>query len=475
MKRGSYIVFILFTVFVFFPLLTTCHRTEKKQVVHNLDYEQIRNRGRLIAITDFNSMNYFIYKGQPLGYQYELLQEFSNHIGLPIQVIVQNDIHEAIRMLNTGEADLIAMNLTVTNERMKVVSFSVPITSTRQVLVQRKPGISGNSGMVLATPEFVKTPAGLAHKLIYVQKGSSYTDRLRNLSEETGAGIKIKEVPSTSEDLVEQVARGDIDYTVCDENIARVAAMYYPNLDYSVPVSLEQNLAWAARKDSPELLGILNSWLDGFTRTTRFSVIYRKYFDNARTSSIVNNEYFVLRTGRISQYDELIQKYSAQINWDWTLLASLIYQESHFNPNARSWAGAYGLMQLMPSVLDQFGIDTLASPEKNIEAGIKLIAYLDQQFDPSIPKDDRIKFILAAYNIGLGHVWDAQRLAEKYGQDPKKWDNVEYFLIQKKYPRYYLDPVVKNGACKGDLAVQYVKDVLHLYHHYSNIIASLEK
>jgi len=194
-----------------------------------------------------------------------------------------------------------------------------------------------------------------------------------------------------------------------------------------------------------------------------------------RVLLIVNNEYFVLRTGRISQYDELIQKYSVQINWDWTLLASLIYQESHFNPRARSWAGAYGLMQLMPSVLDQFGIDTLASPEKNIEAGIKLIAYLDQQFDSSIPKDEKVKFILAAYNIGLGHVWDAQRLAEKYGQDPKKWDNVEYFLIQKKYPRYYLDPVVKNGYCKGELAVQYVKDVLHLYHHYSNIIASLEK
>ncbi len=135
-------------------------------------------------------MNYFIYKGQPLGYQYELLQEFSNHIGLPIQVIVQNDIHEAIHMLNTGDADLIAMNLTVTNERMKVVNFSIPIASTRQVLVQRKPGVSGNSGMVLATPEFVKTPTGLAHKLIYVQKGSSYADRLRNLSDETGAGIK---------------------------------------------------------------------------------------------------------------------------------------------------------------------------------------------------------------------------------------------------------------------------------------------
>ncbi|MGB9745800.1 MAG: transglycosylase SLT domain-containing protein [Bacteroidales bacterium] len=475
MKRGNYIFILFISVFVFFPLLTTCHRTEKEQVVHNFDYEQIRKRGRLIAITDFNSMNYFIYKGQPLGYQYELLQEFSNHIGLPIQVIVQNDIHEAIHMLNTGEADLIAMNLTVTNERMKVVSFSVPITSTRQVLVQRKPGVSGNSGMVPATLEFVKTPADLAQKLIYVQKGSSYADRLRNLSEETGAGIRIKEVPATSEDLVEQVAKGEIDFTVCDENIARVAAMYYPNIDYSVAVSLEQNLAWAARKDSPELLGILNTWLGSFTSTTRFSNIYRKYFDNARTSSIVNNEYFVLRTGRISQYDELIQKYSVQINWDWTLLASLIYQESHFNPHARSWAGAYGLMQLMPSVLDQFGIDTLASPEKNIEAGIKLIAYLDQQFDPSIPKDERVKFILAAYNIGLGHVWDAQRLAEKYGQDPNKWDNVEYFLIQKKYPRYYLDPVVKNGFCKGELAVQYVKDVLHLYHHYSNIIASLEK
>jgi len=477
MKKVKRILFLSLVVISLYPFLVTCHRSNDYKNVRDVDLEQIKKRGRLIAVTDCNSMNYFIYKGQPLGYQYELLQEFSNFLGIRIQVLIAKDPEQAFKMLYTGETDIVAMNLTVTNERKKQVSFTVPNSQSRQVLVQRAPGVAGISGIVLPTPGLIRDHMDLANKgvMVYVQKKSSFSQRLKHLSDEMGDSINIREVNEEAEELLEEVATGEIDYAVCDENIARVASTYFPNLDFATPISFTQKLAWAVRKDSPSLLNVLNSWLEEFKRTSQFAAIYNKYFENSRTSEIFNNNYFVTRTGRFSQFDDLIRKYSNKINWDWTLLASLIYQESHFDPNARSWNGAFGLMQLMPSVLSQYGVDSLSTPERNIEAGVKLIAWIDMQLSTTIDPEDRVKFILAAYNIGLGHVWDAQRLAEKYGRNPNHWLDVEYFLTRKNLPQYYQDPIVKNGYCKGQLAVNYVSDVLDLYEQYKNVISERKK
>ena len=115
----------------------------------------------------------------------------------------------------------------------------------------------------------------------------------------------------------------------------------------------------------------------------------------------------------------MIKMYSDRINWDWRLLASLICQESRFNPDVKSRVGAYGLMQIMPETGKNFGIDITSSPKNNIKAGARYINWLHSIFDPKIPdENERIKFILASYNAGPGHVLDAMKLAEKNGMDP---------------------------------------------------------
>jgi membrane-bound lytic murein transglycosylase F len=174
----------------------------------------------------------------------------------------------------------------------------------------------------------------------------------------------------------------------------------------------------------------------------------------------------------ISQYDDLIKVYSKKIDWDWTLLAALIYQESKFSPTARSWAGANGLMQLVPQTAKHYGLDTIdATAEQSLQAGTSFILDLDKYWRKHIKdKQERIKFVLASYNAGLGHVLDARKLAEKYGKNPDVWyDNVDYMILQKSNPLIYNDPVVKCGYCRGQETYNYVREILGRYGHYKTI------
>lgn len=169
--------------------------------------------------------------------------------------------------------------------------------------------------------------------------------------------------------------------------------------------------------------------------------------------------------GVVSLYDELVKKEALHAGWDWRLISAVMYRESGFDPLAISFSGASGLMQLMPETAESFGVDDIFDPEQNIRAGIALLSWLNDQFRPGITNDrERLKFVLASYNVGLGHVRDAQRLAEKFGKDPLKWDDhVEFFLLNKSESKYYSDEVVRWGFCQGSEPCYFVKSVLVNY------------
>jgi membrane-bound lytic murein transglycosylase F len=457
-------------------VLTSC--TSKPDISDNPnasapDFDSIMKRGKLVAVTDYNSINYFIYRGEPMGYNYELLKAFTDHLGIDLEIITENHINHALSLLNSGEADLVAFGLTVNSNRKKDILFTDPIAETRQVLVQRKPRNWRSMTEEASERYLVRDQIDLAHKTIYVQANSAYTDRLKTLSDEIGDTINIIEVPYDSEELIKNVAKGEIDYTVCDENIAMVNSTYYPDIDISTPVSFMQNIAWGLRKiNSGKLLNELNQWIDTYRKTGSYALLYAKYFRNSRSEIIVKSDYYYINTGKISQWDAMIKSASAKINWDWRLLASLICQESRFEPDVESRVGAYGLMQVMPVNGENFGIDITTSPSNNIKAGIMYITRLQSIFESKITDpEERIKFILASYNAGPGHVLDAMKLAGKNGMDPQKWDgNVAVWLLKKSDPKYYKDPVVKNGYFRGTESVNFVTEVLERYDHYRNII-----
>lgn len=444
----------------------------KKKTI-GFDLDSIRARGRLVAVTDFNSTSYFIYRGEPMGFHFELLKAFTSHIGVDLEIITENHPEEAFELLHTGQADLLAMGLTVNSSRKEEISFTEPVDRTRQVLVQRKPHKWRAMQASVLERTLIRNQTDLAGKSIYVQKGSSHSERLHSLAREIGDHIHVVEVPFESEILIELVDKGEIEYAVCDENIASVNAGYYPDIDVMTPVSLAQNLAWGIRKtNSDQLREELDNWIKNFRNTKKFAILYAKYFRNSNSTAIVKSDYYSLNTGKVSQWDDLIKMFSESISWDWRLLASLIYQESRFIPDVVSGAGAYGLMQIMPETGKNFGVDITSSPLNNIRAGTMYINRLHGIFDTRITdENERMKFILASYNAGPGHVLDAMKLAEKNGMDPQKWENnVAVWLTKKSEPQYYTDAVVRNGYFRGKESIAFVDEILNRYEHYKNII-----
>ncbi|MFO7827582.1 MAG: transporter substrate-binding domain-containing protein [Bacteroidales bacterium] len=436
--------------------------------------ERIQKRGKIIAVTDFNSTNYFIYRGEPMGYQYELLKLLADHLDVDLEVAVENDVDKNFEMLFEKECDIIAINLTKTKERSKIIDFTYPHSQTRQVLVQRKPANWRNLTKDELDSKLIRNQLDLADKIVYVQKGTSYAQRIKNLSDEIGDSIIIIEKADLEvEQLIELVASGEIDYTVADENIAMVNQTYYPVLDIETAISFPQSIAWGVRQEDDSLRIAIDHWLKEFKKTLDYALIYNKYFKSPRSAKIVESEYYTITSGKVSEYDEYIKEYSKIIDWDWRLIASLIYQESRFKSNVKSWAGAYGLMQLMPSTANRFGVSKSSPPEKNIKAGIQFIKWLDKRFENRGITDDeeKTKFILASYNVGLGHILDARRLADKYGKNPDVWENhVDEFILKKSNPKYYRDPVVKYGYCRGSETYHYVYQILDRYEHYKNIL-----
>ncbi|WP_423126283.1 transporter substrate-binding domain-containing protein [Gaoshiqia sp. Z1-71] len=456
----------------------SCSNKEKTisgqaNVERETEVTRIMKSGKLRVVVDYNSTNYFIYKGKPMGFKYELLQKLAKDMGVKLEISVSNDLEETFEGLNRKQYDLVAKNLTITRKRNDLIDFTIPLEQTRQVLVQRKPKKWREMPPHAIEDSLIRSQLHLAGKRIHVQKNTAYYRRLVNLSDEIGAEIEIVQDSIYGvEQLVSMVAKGEIDYTVCDENVARVNQSFYPNLDIETPVSFPQNIAWAVRNDSPEWLSYINSWILDIKASPTYLVLYKKYFENSRSSVMANSDYHSLTGGKISPYDDLIKAESAKIGLDWRFVAAIIYQESRFDSEAISWAGAYGLMQVLPESADLFNIYNFDEPKNNIAVGTKLIKWLDDNFKQDIPDStERVKFVLAAYNVGLGHVKDAQRLAEKYDRIPIVWtDNVDYFLLSKSIAKYYRDPVVRWGYCRGEEPFNYVNNVLATYRHYRNII-----
>ncbi len=465
-------LFILVAIFCFYSHFIGKQDTEGyNPTIQSHDLSAIKRRGKLVALTDNSSTSFYIYKGDSLGYEYEQLLAFAKSIGVRLEMVVAKNMDTIFDQLNSGEVDIIAANLTVTQERSALVTFSDPLMFVPQVLVQRKPeGWENLSGAEL-DEKLIRNTVDLSGNYVVVRKGSSFYSRLQSLSEEIGEKINIIEAPGEvdTEQLISMVANGQISHTIADENVALNNQTYYANIDVATHISFPQKISWAVSKDSPDLCKALNSWLRDRKKSEENDLLYTKYFKKKKFTNTGVIKYASISNGVISEYDDLIKLYSKKINWDWKLLASLIYQESHFSPTARSWAGANGFMQLIPSTAKHYGLDTIdATAEQSLMAGTSFIVDLDRYWSQYITdKNERIKFVLASYNAGLGHVIDARNLADKYGKKKNVWDNnVGNMLLQKSNPMIYNDPIVKCGYCRGQEPYLYVKEILSRYKQY---------
>lgn len=451
MNKRSISIAVLLLFFVVLATVTVIYTSKEDdvEIIHG-DLDDIIEDGELIVLTINSYASYFSYRESPMGFQYELAQGFAKSLGVELKVKVVNSEVELVKALLNGEGDLIAYNLAITNERKKELIYCGKENVSHQVLVQR----NGN--------DVLNDVTQLVGKEVYVMPGK-YEMRLKNLNQELGGGIMIHEINQdsiTNEDLITMVAEGKIDYTVTNNELAKINKTYNPNLDISMEISFDQRSAWAVRKTSPKLAEAADKWHRENINSAEYEASARRYFELDKHSP--QGAILSLKDGRISYYDDLFKKYAPQINWDWRILAALVYTESNFNPKAVSWAGAKGLMQLMPVTSRAYGVPAgmESDPEESIKAGVKYIAELQKIFF-KVNDSDRIKFVLASYNSGIGHVFDAMALAEKYGKDKYLWDgNVAVYMLLKNKEEYYKDPVCKNGYFRGVETYNFIRDVM---------------
>lgn len=468
------IVFILnrvrYFIYFAFILLFSCIFKDSgldKTVKKTRDLAQILTAGKIVAVTDFTSINYFIYKGEPMGYQYEMLVSLAANLGVKLELIAENNPEESLKMLRSGEVDIIVNDISDVETNKKAINITDSYRQTSQVLIQRK-SYSDNGTNVSS---IIRNPKDLANKKVFVQRFSASAKTLKDFAAENKVPIKIEENKNNdAEYLIDLVSSGTIDYAVCDCAIAKIQSTIYSNIDIETPIGTNQDVVWAVNSGSADLLRKVDEWLSAFPKTSVYSNIYGKYFDNPYMAIIKKSDYFYSTTGKLSVYDEQIKSESNFINWDWRLMASLIYQESKFNPTVKSESGAYGLMQFMPVTAEHFGIDNEAGPSIQLKMGARYLKMLEKYMaDIKIPEKERLKFVLAAYNAGYGHIIDARNLARKYGKDPNVWDNNVAFFIQNKV-EFYNDSVVRHGYLRGSETYRYVNEILDRYDHYKNIV-----
>ncbi|MBW3467778.1 transglycosylase SLT domain-containing protein [Arthrospiribacter ruber] len=464
MKQTLYTISLIL-IFTLFGVQCTFFEREKKQENFwenpvPLDLEEIVKRGFIRAVVDNSSTSYYIYRGRRMGYEFEMLRNLANHLGVRLHLIVKSDINEAFYLLNRGQADIIAMNLEINEERQKYASFTEPLGQMGTVLVQKQRNSKVNK------------VEDLHNKIIHIRKDAVYKEQLCALQKEHGISLAIIEEKGDSDSFVNKVVKNQIDFTVVDRVVGLVNATYYDDLDVSLEISPKSDVAWAVRHNAPDLKSSINDWLSQKQKTGYTNMMYAKYFQNSKNSYFRSNSPFSSLAGNsISPFDGLIQEGAESLGWDWRLLASLVYKESRFDTTATSYAGAVGLLQLMPVTLERFGVEDPNDPFQSLMGGVNYLRYLDRFWRERIPEtNERIKVILASYNIGHGHVEDAWKLAIKYGKNPQNWESIAHFLSLKTDPEYYKDPVVNLGFAKGHLAVNYVDDIMILYDSYRVLI-----
>ena len=396
---------------------------------HTSDLPDMIKRTEIVVGTTYSRTNFFFLPdGTNRGFEYSLLKDYETFLNkgrksksLPITVAFVPMPHDRlIPALRKGYCDIVAAGLTITPERLKKVDFTDPyLTGVDEVLVTHKNVIG------------IDSLTDLSDKKVYVRKSSSYYESLLDVNARFRAmklrPIKIVEADETlaTESILEMVNGGMVNASLADSHLANLWANVLPNIRVNDRVKIRQDgkLAWMVRKNNPELKASLNQFIRDHKRgTLKGNIYYQRYFEDTRW---VKNPLGEAARKRFARYEGWFKKYGKKYGIDWLLIGSQAFHESGLDQSARSPAGAVGLMQVLPDLAEdkRIAIKDIYMPENNIHAGVKYLALLRDNYfsDPVITPDDRIRFALAAYNVGPSRIQRIRKRAETMGFDPNRW------------------------------------------------------
>ena len=410
---------------------------------------KIIKSGQITVITRNTPHCYYLYRDEPMGFEYDLAQEFADYLGVELKIKITEGWESMVPFLNDGTGAVIAAGMAITPKRRKQVAFSEGYMDIQQQLIANR-----------KSPK-IKNLEDLSGKTIHVRRATAYEDRLEELQKQ-GYDFNIQlynDLPT--EELIQQVASGEIGFTVADSNIALLNRRHYPSAIMAHPISDLQHLGWAVHPKARQLRNKINSFFTAIKHNGRFNEIYNKYYGDIEEFDFVDLRAFHRNVKEnLSRYSPFIKAAAKKYGFDWRLIAAQIYQESHLNPLAKSQAGARGLMQLLPSTARGLDVKDIQNPVENINAGVQHLKNLYDRFDKARDAD-RLQIALAAYNVGHGHVEDARQLAVKMKLDPNSWESLEKTLPLLRYRKYYKH--AKYGYCRGTEPVIYIKQIMIYY------------
>lgn len=428
--------------------------TGRRDSYYTDDLAGLKDRQRLRMITRNGAATYYLYRGSPFGFEYELMHRFAEQQGMRLDIVIPDDNESLIPWLNEGRGDVVAAMLTVTPGRTARADFTRSYLHDQEVVVTR-------------SDDKIEDEQDLTGRTVYIRRSSSYYRTFKQLQEKF-PGVQVAFAPENmqTEEILRLVEEGKHDITICNRDLLQIEQTYGRELRAAFPVGDESDIAWAVRKDNPELLKALNAFIKKEYRGLFYNMRKQRYFDDDKAIARADSKWRLDKSGRISPWDDIVKKYAAKHNLDWRLIVAQMFQESRFHPNKRSWSGARGLMQLLPRAAREVGVDDkLTDPETSIKAGVRYLRRMIDLFDPKLPLETRIRFGLASYNAGRGHVLDARRLARRRKLSPDVWyDNVEEAMLLLSKRTYYSK--ARFGYVRGSEPVNYVRQIEDRYFSY---------
>jgi len=416
-------------------------------------------QSRVLRLLTYNGpTSFFMWKGSLMGFDYDLAMKFAKKHDLELEVIVVPYGEDLVDWLQQNKGDIAGASTTITEERkQRGVAFSAPYVETPEQIVSNS-----------KHPK-IETLQDLNGKTITVRAFSSFLDTAKKL-QKTGIDVKIKVAdPAVSyEQLVNMVASGEVEMTIADANAVEMAAAFHDTLVPGVYVSDPRAQGWMVKPENETLLKNVSAFISEYRNTKNYAKTLKTYF---KPSGQFNKKIAArLKPGEeLSPYDNLVKEVALKYELDWRLVTAQMWQESSFNPKAESPVGAQGLLQVMPRTAEEMGYPPpLFEPKRAVQAGVKYLDWIRDRFDTDVTLENRLWFALAAYNAGIGHLYDAQRLAKELGYDPNVWfDNVENAMLKLAEPRYFKK--ARYGYARGAEPVEYVRNISKLYKAYTDL------
>lgn len=412
--------------------------------------ERILERGELRVVTRNTPTTYYVGPDGPRGPEFDLVEGFAEALGVTLVIETVDAVSDVLPRLRSGEADLAAAGLSMTDARRENVDFGHPYDFVDMHLIYK---------LGTGRPRSVDQLVG-SH--IEVVAGSSHAAMLEALKEQVPELDWTENVDVEVVDLLEKVARGEIDYTIADSTNYNIQRHFYPELRVALELAVEDPIAWAFRKESDSLLARADQYLIEAERQGLVAQVHDRYYGHTEEFDYVGTRAFIRHfKSRLPDYRQLFEEAGEVYGVDWRLLAAIGYQESHWRPQAVSPTGVRGIMMLTQATADYLDIENRVDPQSSIFGGAEFYARQMERVPDSVEEPDRTWMALAAYNVGYNHVLDARRIVEWQGGDPDAWLEVSETLPLLARERWYSR--LDYGYARGWEPVLYVNNIRNYY------------